>query len=139
MGYRHHPSTLHTCPFQGLQPNQFASFCGGLMTIHVGSSLCRRGTSAMICHTTSQVSSSHLSLIFLFPFQALPSLVPGCQVSNSLCLFFCHSNVSVGMLPWWIGPVPPTGCSSIYHSQKLHSHPHSWWRPLLWGPHCCQQ
>ena len=25
-GYRHHPSALHTCPFQGLQPNHFT--CG---------------------------------------------------------------------------------------------------------------
>ena len=26
MGYRHHPSALHTCSFQGLQPNHFT--CG---------------------------------------------------------------------------------------------------------------
>ena len=32
-----------------------------------------------------------------------------------------------------IGPAPPTGCSSIYLSQKLHTCPHSWWRPLSWG------
>ena len=42
------------------------------------------------------------------------------------------------MFPQLIGPVPPAECSSIYLSQKLHTHPHSWQRPLSWGPHCCQ-
>ena len=42
-----------------------------------------------------------------FPSRHLPSLVPGHQVSNSLCLFFCHSTVSVGMLLQWIGPALP--------------------------------
>ena len=152
-GYRHRPSALHMCSFQGLQPNHFTCglhpssvdalvdihdpscnfpflhsreallvghwvtalpslYCGILFPsppkevvlhrvvhlshvlqfpIHKGmptSDMMRRsqfqwrthncpcwfitlqqGTSATICHNTSQVSSSHLSLIFLFPFQ----------------------------------------------------------------------
>ena len=63
-----------SCPYQRKhQPmmcQEEASFSGGLVTICVASSLCRNSTSALICCDTSQVSSSHLSLIFLFPFQA---------------------------------------------------------------------
>ena len=154
MGYRHHPSALHTCSFQGLQPNHFTCglhlssvdaavdvhdpscnipffhpreallvghqvtalpffSCGILsssppievvlhgvglvhlshvwrLPIHKGMPTSdamrsqfqwrthdhpcwfitsKEGMSAAICHTTFQVSSSHLSLIFLFPFQ----------------------------------------------------------------------
>ena len=37
------------------------------------------------------------------------------------------------MLLQLIGLVPPAGQSSIYPSQKLHTHLHTLWRPLLWG------
>ena len=37
------------------------------------------------------------------------------------------------MLPQLIGLVPPVGQSSIYPIQKLHTHPHAWQMPLLWG------
>ena len=88
----------------------------------------------------------HLPSLFFPPILDLPlslprhppSLVPGCQVSSSLHLFFCHSTISVNVLPQLIGPVPPAGCSSICLSQKLHTYPHSWWRLLSWGPCCCQ-
>ena len=49
----------------------------------------------------------------------MPSLVPGHQASSSLSLFFCHSTISVCMLPQLIGLVPPTGQSSIYPIWKL--------------------
>ena len=47
-----------------------SGFSGGLMIFCVGSSLCKRDMSVTIWCTTSQVSSSHLSLIFLFPLKA---------------------------------------------------------------------
>ena len=34
--------------------------------------------------------------------------------------------------------MPPIGQSSVYPVWKLCTHPHTWQRPLLWGPHCCQ-
>ena len=129
------------CPYtRECQPlmRREASF-GGLLTIHVGLSLRRR------VHQPQFVIPLPKSLLptclwsSSFPSKHLPSLVPGHQVSNSLCLFFCHSTVSVGVFLQLIGPAPPAGHSSIYLSQKLHTHPHSWWRPLSWGPHCCQQ
>ena len=131
-----------SCPYtRECQPLTWwkeGSFCGGLMTIHVGSSLHRR------VHQPWFVVSPPKSLLPTYPWSSsfpsrhLSTLVPGCQVSNSLHLFLCHSTVSVSVLLQWIGPVPPAGHSSIYHSQKLHTHPNSWWRPLLWGPSCCQ-
>ena len=49
----------------------------------------------------------HLPSLFFPPILDLPlflpgiclSLVLGCQVSSSPCLFFCHSTISVGVLP----------------------------------------
>ena len=84
--------------------------------------------------TTSQVSSSHLSLIFLFPFQAstfTSTRLPGFKFT--VHLFFCRSTIFVGMPLQLIGLVPPAGCSSISLSQKLHTCPHSWQRPLSCG------
>ena len=103
------------------------------MTVCFSSSLCRSAyqlkfvmTPPKSLHPTYAYSSS-------FPSRHPPSLVPGHQVSNSRHLFLCRSTISVSVLPWSIGPVPPTGCSSISLSQKLCTHPHSWQRPLSWG------
>ena len=63
----------------------------------------------------------------------MPSLVPGHQVSSSLCLSFCHSTISVPTLPPSIGLVPLIGQSSIFLGQKLCIHPHPWQRPLSWS------
>ena len=108
---------------------------GACMTFHVGSSLCKRGQlSVAIWCATSQVSSSHLPLIFLFPLKASASTSmrsPGFKFTVHLS--FCCSTVFVGMLPPLIGLVPPIGWSSMYPIWKLHIHPHAWWRPLLWG------
>ena len=131
-----------SCPYtrecQPLMQQEEASFSGGLMTIHVGSSLCRWGCQPQFGIPPHKSLLPTYPLSSSFPFRHLPSLVPGHQVSSSLHLFFCHSTISVGVLLQLIGSVPPAGCSSIYTSQKLHTHPHSWWRSLLWGPHCCQ-
>ena len=46
----------------------------------------------MICHDTSQVSSSHLSLIFLFPFQAsafTSTRSPGFKFTVPIFLLAC--------------------------------------------------
>ena len=133
-----------SCPYtrehQPLMQQEEAGFGGGLMTIHVGSSLCRRAHQLQFAIPPSQVSSFHLSLIFLFPFQAssfTSTRSPGFQIQGAY--FSVVVPISVGVLPCSIGPVPPTGCSSIGLLQKLHTHPHSWWRPLSWGPHCHQQ
>ena len=40
------------------------------MTIHVGLPLCKRGCQLLFDASPPKVSTSHLSLIFLFPFQA---------------------------------------------------------------------
>ena len=60
----------YTREHQPLMQQEEASFGGGLVTIHAGLSLRRRAHQLRFCHDTSQVSSSHQSLIFLFPFQA---------------------------------------------------------------------
>ena len=131
------------CPYtrecQSLTQREEASFGGGLVTIRIGSSLLRRGCQPWFdaphpksLHPTYPWSSS-------FPSRHPPSLVPGHQVSGSLHLFFCHSTISVSVLLQLIGPAPPTGHSSIYPLQKPCTCPHSWQRPLSWGPHCCQQ
>ena len=66
-----------------------------------------------------------------FPSRHPPSLVPGHQASSSLCLFFCHSTISVSMLLPLIGLAPPIGRSSIYPIWKLCTPPLAWQRPLL--------
>ena len=115
-----------------------SQFCGGLMTVCVGSSLHMRG------HQPRFGVPPPKSLLPTYPWPSaipsrhLPLLVPGHQVSSSLHLFFCFSIISVGVLLQLIGPAPPAGCSSIYLSQKWCTHPHSWQRSLLWGPCCCQ-
>ena len=83
------------------------------MTIRVGSSLHRRAcqpwfavTPPKSLHPTNPLSSS-------FPSRHAPSLVPGCQVSDSQCLLFCHSTAFVGMLLRLIGPVPPSGTPQL--------------------------
>ena len=132
-----------SCPYtrecQPLMQKEEAGFSGGLVTVCVDSSLHRRAcqpqsgmTPPKSLHPTNVLSSS-------FPSRHLPSLVPGHQVSDSWCLLFCHSTTFVGMPLQLIGPVPPSGCSSISLSQMLYRYPLSWQRPLLWGPHCCQQ
>ena len=131
------------CPYtrecQSLTWWEEVSFSGGLMTIQVSSSLHKRG------HQLQFYAPPPKSLLPTYPWSSSfpsrypPSLVPGHQVSSSLCLFFCHITISVGMLPWLIGPALPAECSSIYPSQKLNTCPNSWQRPLSWGPHCCQQ
>ena len=77
----------------------------------------------MIWCTTSQVSSSHLSLIFLFPSRHLPWLVPGHQVSSSLHLFsvvvmfllVCfHSSLGLHL--------PQGGPQSIPYGSYIHVH-----------------
>ena len=105
------------------------------MTIHVGLSLCRR------VHQLHDLSY-HLPSLFFPPIldlplslsRHLPSLVPGCNRFQIHCPYF---SVIVPFLLacflQWIGPAPPTGCSSIYLSQKLHTCPHSWQRPLSCG------
>ena len=138
MGWGWYTSPMYDgCPYtrehQPLTWWEEASFSGGLMTVHVGSSLHRR------IHQPRFVIPPPKSLLPTYPWSSSfpsrhpPSLVPGHQVSNSLCLFFCCSTISVDMLLQWIGPAPPTGHSSIYLSQKLCTHPHSWQRPLSWG------
>ena len=124
---------------QPLMQWEEAGFGGGLVTIHVGLSIHRRAhqlwfamTPPKSLHPTYPWSSS-------FPSRHLPSLLPGCQVSDSQHLLFCHSTIFVGMPLQSIEPAPPAGCSSISLSQMLHRYPLSWQRPLSWGPHCCQQ
>ena len=84
------------------------------------------------------MSSSHLSLIFLLPLKTSAFTSTRMPGSSSLCLSFCHSTVSVCVLPPLIELVSPAGWSSIYPKQKPCTHPHAWQRPLLWGPCCCQ-
>ena len=131
------------CPYtrecQPLMQREEASFGGGLMTIHVGSSLCRRACQLQFAMTLPKSLYPTDPLSSSFPSRHLPSLVPGCQVSDSQHLLFCHSIAFVGMLLQSIGPAPPSGHSSISLSQMLHRYPLSWQRPLSWGPCCCQQ
>ena len=130
------------CPYtrecQPLMQREEASFSGGLVTVSVGSSLCRRACQLQFAITPPKSLHPTYPLSSSFPSRHLPSLVPGCQVSDSQCLLFCHSTAFVCMLLQLIGPAPPSGCSSISLSQVLCRYPLSWWRPLLWGPCCCQ-
>ena len=73
------------------------------MIVHVGSSLCREGTSAMTCCMTSQVSSSHLSLIFLFPFQAsafTSTRSPGFKFTAPIFLSYYHFCWHASAVDW---------------------------------------
>ena len=79
-------------------------------------------------------SSSHLSLIFLFPFQA--STFTSTQVAR----FQIHSAYFSVIVPLFvsmplqsIGPVPPSGCSLISLSQMLCRYPLSWQKASLMG------
>ena len=101
------------------------SFGGELVTIHVGSSLRKRGCQPQFDTPPPKYLLPTYPWSFSFPSRYLPSLVPGCQVSSSLCLFFCHSTVSVSVLLQLIGLVPPAGQFSIYPLQKLCTHPHT--------------
>ena len=116
-----------SCPYtrehQSLM-QQEVHFSGGLVTVHIGSSLCRRGCQLQF---DAPPPKSHLSTYprsSSFPSRHPPSLVPGHQASSSLCLLFCCSTVSVGMFLQSIGIAPPAGQSSIYPLWKLHTHPH---------------
>ena len=128
----------YTREHQPLMQQEEVGFGGGLVTVCIGWSLCRRARQPRFVmippkslHPTYPWSSS-------FHSRHLPSLVPGHQASNSQCLPFCHSTTFVGMPLQLIGPAPPSGHSSISLSQMLHRYPLSWQRPLSWGPHCCQ-
>ena len=123
---------------QSLMQWEEVSFGGGLMTFHVGSSLHKRG------HQPWFDPPPPKSLLPTYPWSSSspsshpPSLVPIHQASSSLHLSLCCSTVSVCVLLPLIGLAPPIGQSSIYPIQKLCTSPHTWQRPLLWGPHCCQ-
>ena len=101
------------------------SFSGGLVTVHIGLSLHKRGHQLWFDAPPPKSLLPTYPWSFSFPSRHLPSLVPGHQVSSSLCLFFCHSTIFFSMLPWLIGPVPPAGQSSVYPSQKLCTCPHA--------------
>ena len=116
-----------------------SNFGGGLVTFHFGSSLRKRGCQLQFDAPTPKSLLPTYPLSSSFPSRHLPSLIPGHQTSSSLHLSFCCSNISVCMLLPLIGLTHPIGQSSIYPIQKLHTHPHTWQRPLSWGPHCCQQ
>ena len=107
-------------------------FSGGLMTICVGLSLHKRGCQPWFDAPPPKSLLPTYSSSSSFPSRHLPSLVPSHQASSSLCIFFCHSTVSVSMLPWLIGPAPPAGCSSIYPSQS-YVHVHSPGKGLSYG------
>ena len=115
----------HTQGNTNLMQWEEVSFSGGLVTIHIGSSLHKRG------HQLRFDSPPPKSLLPTYPWSSsfpsrhLPSLVWGHQASSSLCLFLCHSTLSVSVLPQSIGLGPLIGQSSIYLIQKLHTHPHA--------------
>ena len=90
------------------------SFGGGLMTVHIGLSLHKRGCQLQFDAPPPKSLLPTYPWSASFPSRHLPSLVPGHQVSSLLHLFFCHNTVSVGMLLWLIGPVPPA-----VHSQSI--------------------
>ena len=114
------------------------SFSGGLVTFRVGLSLHKRGHRSWFDAPPPRSLLPTYPWSLSFPSRHPPSLVPGCQVSSSLCLSFCHSTISVCMLLPSIGLVPPIGQSSIYPIWKWHTCPHAWQRPLSWEPCCCQ-
>ena len=113
-------------------------FGAGLVTYHSSSSLHKRGYLLQSNAPPPRCPLAIYPQSFSFPYKHLPSLVPGHQVSSSLHLSFCHSTVFVSMPMPLIGLVTPAGQSSIFPGQKLHIHPHTWQKPLSWGPHCCQ-
>ena len=104
----------YTREHQSLMQREEVSFSGGLVTVCIGSSLHKRGLQLQFDAPPPKFLLPTYPWSSPFPSRHPPSLVPGHQVSSSLCLFFCHSTISVGMLLWLIGPVSPTGQSSIY-------------------------
>ena len=109
------------------------------MTFCVGSSLCKKVLQSQFDTPPPKPLLPTYPWSSPFPSRHPPLLVPGCQASSLLCLSFCCSTVSDCVLPPSIGLVPPVGQSSTYPIWKLHTCPHAWWRPLSWGPCCCQQ
>ena len=94
------------------------------------------GTSVTIRSTTLHVSSSHLSLIFLFPLKASAFTKTGSPGFRSMVPTFSHSTISVvGLLPL-TGPELPGGQPSISHGHLTHICPHAWQKHLSWGPPC---
>ena len=139
----------HTCPVydgcpytrecQPLTQQQEAIFSGGLMTIPVGLSLHRRAHQLQFVVDTSQVSSSHLSLIFLFPFQAsafTSTRSPGFKFTNTYFsvivpfLLACFH----GLLGLCLLQGTP---HSVYHRSYIHIHTPGGGLSS-WGPHSCQ-
>ena len=65
-----HDGSLYTRECQPLMQLEEVSFGGGCMTFCIGPSLLKRGCLLQSDATTSHVSSSHLSLISIFPLKA---------------------------------------------------------------------
>ena len=100
------------------------SFGGGLMTIHVGSSLCKRGCQPWFDAPPPKSLLPTYPWASSFPSRHLPSLVPGHQVSSSLCLFF-HVIVPFLLVCFssWLGLHLPQGTpQSIPYRSHIHVH-----------------
>ena len=89
----------------------------------------------MIWYTTSQVSSSHLSLIFLFPFQAstfTSTRSPGFKFTAPIFLLYYHFCQHASVVDWACASHRALLNLSLTEAM-LCTHPHSWHRPLSWG------
>ena len=133
-----------SCPYtrehQSLVQQEEASFGGGLMTIHVGSSLHRR------IHQLHDLSY-HLPSLFFPPILNLPLSLPGIWPSCSTRLpgFKFTVPIFLSLVPFLLACFCGGLGLCLQHStpqpishRSLCTCPHSWWRPLSWGFCCCQ-
>ena len=116
-----------------------ASFSGGLLTIHVGSSLHRRAHQLQFVMTPPKSLHPTWSLIFLFPFQA------SAFTSTEVARFQIHSAYFSVVVPFllaclcsWLGLHLPQGTPQLVSHRSYIGIHFPGRGPLSWGPHCCQ-
>ena len=108
-------------------------FSGGLMTFHVGSSLCKRGHQPWFDTPPPKSLLPTYPWSSSFPSRHPHSLVLGCQASSSLHLFFCCSTIfCLHASHHWLGfCLLQGGPQSVPYKSYIHIHMLgrglSWW------------
>ena len=98
-------------------------FGGGLMTVHIGSSLQKRGSQLQFDAPPPKSLLPTYPWSSSFPSRHLPSIVPGCQVSSSLHLFSVIVPFLLVCFCSWLGlHLPQGGPQSIPYGSYVHVH-----------------
>ena len=130
---------LYTRECQPLMQQEEVSFGEGCVTFHVGLSLHKRECLLQPDAPPPMVSSSHLSLIFLFPLEAsafTSTRSPVFKFMAPIFLTYYHFCQHASAVNW--------ACTShrvILNLSQMEATylSNAWQRPLSWEPQCCQQ